>query len=65
MQSPKCQKKGVCLIKIYSELKPPRVKSWAASDHSRARCRVHALCIEACACPVLESYSCSRVGDGN
>lgn len=34
MQSPKCQKKGVCLIKIYSELKAPRVKSWAASDRS-------------------------------
>lgn len=60
MQSPKCQKKGVCLIKMYSELKPPRVKSWAASDDSRARCWVHALCIEVCACPVLESYSCSR-----
>lgn len=34
MQSPKCQKKGVCLIKIYSELKAPRVKSWTASDRS-------------------------------
>lgn len=26
MQSPKCQKKGVCLIKIYSELKSSWVK---------------------------------------